>query len=297
MPMETIADQYRTTFNDIMHIKAQQKQARFRPWVQELDFKGEDMAYEGLGQVEAREMQGRFNLTVFDNMEHFRRQITSRAFVVTLPIDAADVEKRLTDPQGEYAAACVRALERAYDKVAYQCAFATVRTGRSFAGTLTASADGVVTVDATAGLTLAKLLEIKKNFLDREVGVDEDVPYMITISGDEHSTLLQIDQLVNSRYTGTMRLENGRIKTGMGADFITFGASVSSPLLTVSGGVRKMLAMTRGAVAIGMQRNWTVEVDRRPDYVKVTQVQITGVLGGVRTEGPLLQQCNVTDQP
>lgn len=296
MAMESIADQYRTQFNDMMHIKAQQKQARLRAWVKELEFKGEDMSYEGLGQVEAREMQGRFNLTVWDDLEHFRRQITSRAFVVTLPIDAADVEKRLTDPQGEYAAAVVRALERAYDKVVYQAAFASVRTGRSFATTVTASADGVTTINATAGFTYAKLLEIKKTFLDKEIGVDDDMPYGITISGDEHSTLLQIDQLINSRYTGTMKVDNGRIRTGVGAEFITFGAGVSFPLLSVSGGVRDLLALTRGAIAVGMQRNWEVEVDRRSEYVKVTQVQATGVLGGVRTEGPLLQKVQVTDQ-
>lgn len=295
MPMETIADQYRTQFNDMMHIKAQQKQSRLRPYVTEMDFKGEDMAYDGLGQVEARELQGRFNLTIFDDLEHFRRQITSRAFVVTLPIDAADVEKRLTDPQGEYAAACVRALERAYDRVVYDAMFASVKTGRSFGTTVTASSDGVLTVNATAGLTLAKLLETKKNFLDGEVGVDEDVPYAIGISGDEHSTLLQIDQLVNTRYTGTMRLENGRIKDGMGSEFIVFGGAVNNPLLTVSGGVRSNFVLARGGIAVGMQRNWSIEVAPRPDYVKVTQVQITGVLGAVRTEGKLVQKLTTTD--
>lgn len=295
MALETISDQYRTQFNDMMHIKAQQKQARTRSWVTEMDFKGEDMAYDGLGQVEAREMQGRLVLTVFDDLEHFRRQITSRAFVVTLPIDQQDVEKRLTDPQGEYAAACVRALERAYDRVVYEAMFASVKTGRSFGTTVSASSDGVLTVNATGGLTIAKLLELKKNFLDNEVGVDDDVPYCIGISGDEHSTLLQIDQLINSRYTGTLRLENGRIKSGVGADFITFGGAVANPLLTVSAGVRSCFAVARGGLVVGMQRNWKVEIDKRTDYVGVTQVQITGVMGCTRTEGKLIQKLTTTD--
>lgn len=296
MPMESIQTQYRTEFNSMMHLKAQQKQSRMRPYVKEMDFKGESMSYEGLGQVEARELQGRFNLTQFDDLEHFRRQITSRAFVVTLPIDAADVEKRLTDPQGDYAAACVRALERAYDHVVYDAMFATVKTGQQFATSVSASTDGVLTVTATGGVAYDDFTTIKRQFLDNEVGVDEDVPYIVGISGDEHEDIITIDQAINTRYTGGDAPAGvGRIRTAFGVDFILFGANVNNPVLGVTAGIRKGFALAREGVAVGMQRNWTIEVDRRTDYVRVTQVQITGVLGAVRTEGKLLQQVNYTE--
>src|ERR1019366_881987 len=197
MAMESVNNVLVTQFSDRIHIKAQQKQSRLRKYVEIRDMRGDDYAYDGLGQVEARELTGRFNVTVFDDLEHFRRQITKRQFVVTLPIDQYDVEGMLMDPQGQYAAACVRALERAFDIVAYQAMFATVNTGRKFSTPVTFANDNGLTVSATGGLTLAKLLAIRQNFYDNEVDIDEDVRIVIGISGEENTTLLQIDQLVN----------------------------------------------------------------------------------------------------
>lgn len=292
--METVVTHLTTEFSAMMHIKAQQKRSRLREYCIERDLKGDNYAYDGLGQVEARELTGRFNLTQFDDLENWRRQISKRQFSVTLPIDRNDTEGLLTDPQGEYAAACVRALERAYDRVVNDSLFATVLTGRTFATPVTFAADNGLTVNATGGLTLAKLLQIKQNFLDNEVNVDEDVQVIFGITGEEHTTLLQIDQLVSRFYTDQLKLENGRIRTAVGMDIVIFGQNAVTPVLPVSSGTRTCFAFAKGGVAIGLARGWTIHIDRRPDYVEVDQVQITGVLGGVRTEGKLVQQVPTT---
>lgn len=295
MAMETVDQHLITQFSDMMHVKAQQLRSRLRPYVTIKRMTGDQWAYDGIGQVEARELTGRFNPTNFDDIEHFRRRVSKRRFVVTLPMDRSDLEGMLTDPQGEYAQACVAAMERVFDRVVYDAAFATVYTGRDFSTSVTFASDGGSTVNATAGLTLAKLLEIKQTFLDNEVGTDMPAEIMFATAGDEQTTMLQISQLTSGDYSRQFALERGDLVKAVGMDLITFGASVGNPLLTVAGGVRDCLALSSGGIAVGLARDWEISVKDRPDYVDTKQIQITGVLGAVRTEGKRVIKVTTTD--
>lgn len=295
MPMETSQDHFTIQFRNMMHVRQQQRKARLRPYCKELPMTGESMAYDGLGTVEARELNARFTRTQFDDIEHFRRKLGKRRFAVTLPIDASDLESKLTDPQGEYASAALMAMERVYDRVVYDAMFADVQTGQDFSTTVTAANDGVLTVNATGGLTLPKLLEGRQNFIDNEVGNDIPVSKCMGISGDEHTTLQQIQQLTSGDYSRQFSLENGEMVRAVGMDLVVFGASVVNPVLAVSGGVRTSFIMAKDAICVGMVRDWKVKVAERDDYVDTTQVQITGVLGAVRTEGKLIQKLTTTD--
>lgn len=296
MPQETIDQHLCEKFSDTMHVVAQQSQARFRPWVKYVDAKGGDVVYyDGLGQVQARELIGRFTPVQFDEIDHTRRAIDRRRFGITLPIDDDDLVAKITDPTGDYAKAALAAMERKFDEVCYQALFADVRTGRRGETTITAATDGVLTVDATAGLTLAKLLEIKKNFIDGEVCNEEDRPVGMSITGDEHSTLQQISQLTSGDFSRQFSLEKGKIVMAIGMALITFGAGVATPIITVTGGVRQGFAMVWGALAVGVWREWDVKIEPRTDYYGVTQVKITGSLGATRTEGVLVQKVTTTD--
>ena len=294
MVMGTIPNALITQFSDMMHIRAQQSRARLRPYTDIRRMTGDVYAYDGLGVVEARELIGRINLTQFDDIEFNRREIIRRRFVVTLPIDKMDEEGMLIDPQGRFAEASVKALERVFDLVCYQAMFASVNTGQTFQTVVTAANDGVLLVDATGGLTLAKILQIKQNFIDGEVGNDVPVKICVGISGEEHTTLLQIDQFISTRYTTQLELQKGVATSVADMDLIKYGANVTTPVLAVTAGVRACFAMATDGLCVGMSRDWDITIKDRPDYVDTKQVQITGVLGAVRTEGKLIQQLNTT---
>ena len=104
-------------FSDQLRHESQQIRARLRPYVQVKPMIGDVFAYDGLGDVEAREVAGRVQATVFDDIDHLRRKITRRRFVVTLPIDKMDDLGVLIKPQSEYAQACIKAMERVFDRV------------------------------------------------------------------------------------------------------------------------------------------------------------------------------------
>lgn len=294
MPMETIDRHLITQFSDSMHVVAQQVKARLRPYVMILRMKGDRFAYDGIGDIEARELTGRFNKTEWDDIEFFRRKITRRRFSVTVPIDEMDVEGMLTEPTSPLALACTRAMERVFDRVCVEAMFADVQTGRDFENTVTFANDGGLTVNATGGLTLAKLLEPGKNFIDNDVTNDEDRPVVLGITGSEHQTLLQLATLTSRDYNSQMNLEKGAIKNVVGMDIVKYAANARKPVLPVVAGVRTSFAMAKGALAVGIGRNWKVTYKDRADYVDTRQIQVTGVLGAVRTEGKLIQKFTTT---
>jgi hypothetical protein len=101
-----------TEFSGMVHHEAQQLTSKLKPYAMIKEMSGDVFAYDGLGRVEAREVTGRVNPATFDDIDHNRRKISRRRFVVNLPIDSSDVRGALQDPNGEYAKAVAAAMQR-----------------------------------------------------------------------------------------------------------------------------------------------------------------------------------------
>lgn len=284
-----------TQFSDQVHVAAQQIKARLRPHVLIKPMKGEDFAYDGLGSVEAQELVGRHNPVAFSDIDHNRRKIARRRFVLTLPIDSADVRGMLLSPEGHYAQACVRAMERVFDRVVVECLFAAVLTGRSMGTSVTFANDGGATVTATAGLTYAKLLEINKGFIDDDIGNDMPENIVMGITGDEHSALMQEVELVSGDYSRQYAIDKGRMGEANGIQLIPFAANAVRPILSVSAGVRSCFAMASNGVCVGLSKEMGLSVKDRPDLVETSQVQVIFDLGATRTEGKRVKKVTTTD--
>lgn len=294
----TVSEHAIIQFTNEVHVRMQQKQSRLQPYVKMKQMTGKAMAYDGLGTVELQELNGRYQAVQFSEMEHWRRKITKVRFGATLPIDKTDVEERLTDPQSGYAEALAYAAKRQIDRVAIAAMFADVKTGEDFENTVTAANDGVLTVDATAGLTYEKLLEIHQNFIDNEVGNEMATRLVMGITGDEHTDLMSEAELTSGDYSRQYVVDQGYIQKATGIDMVRFaanGAGGANPILPVSGGVRGSFCMAEGAICMGISRAWEIKIEPRNDLYDTTQVKITGVLGAVRTEGKLIQRVNTTD--
>lgn len=282
-------------FSDSVHEAAQQSKARLRPYCVQKLIKGDKFAYDGLGLAEASEVVTRNQAVTFADIDHNRRKISRRRFVLTLPIDASDVRGALISPDSLYAGVCARAMERVYDRIALEAATATVYTGRDMDTSVSFATDGGSTVTATAGVTYAKLLELHKNFLDNEVGNESAEKLMLTISGDEHSALMQENELVNGDFSRQYAIDKGMMTQANGFDLIAFGAGIARPMLSVTGGVRTCLAIAERGICVGVSKEMSVKVQERPDLIETSQVQIIFELGAVRTEGVRVQKFTTTD--
>lgn len=285
-----------TQFSDMVHNETQQLKARLRPYTFIKKLSGDNFAYDGLGSVESKELKGRVVKTEFNDIEHLRRKIAKRRFVVTLPIDGDDVEGMLLDPQGQYAKAVVAAMERRFDRVAMEAAFADVRTGREFENTIDFATDGGLTVDATAGLTYEKLLEITQNFTDNEVGCEIPEKFFMSITGKEHTSLMGEAELTSGDFSRQFAIDKGQMVNAAGYDLIKYGANVKNPIveLNSAGTERHLVAASERAICVGIAKEIELKIQDRPDYVDVKQVQAIFTLGAVRTEGALIQKVRVT---
>ncbi len=284
-----------TQFSDELHIKSQQIKARLKPYAKIKPMRGDLFAYDGLGDVEAQEVSGRIQPTVFQDIDHLRRKIKRRRFVVTLPIDDMDVKGVLINPDSEYATACIRAMERVFDRVGVDALFAAVETGRDFETSVSYATDGGFTVDATAGLTYEKLLEIQQNWIDADVGNDVPEQKVLGISGDEHTALMKETELISGDFSRQFVVDKGEIVSAAGLQLIKFAGNARVPVLSVSGGTRDNFAITNRTLCYGLSKNMQITLKDRSDLVDVKQVQIVGILGAVRTEGILAQKVQTTD--
>lgn len=251
---------------------------------------GDDFAYDRLGDVDMREVVGRNAPATFDDIEHSRRKIARRRFVINLPIDASDVRGALQSPGQEYQKAVVKGAMRQMDRIIAGAAFSDVATGRNFENTVTFANDGGLTVDATAGLTYEKLLEIQENFIDTNV----DGELFLTLTGKENTSLMKEEELTSGDYVRERSVDKGRMVMAAGLDLIHFAANETIPILDVTGGVRSCFAATKDAICVGMSKEANVTITPRYDLIETTQVQIIMEMGAVRTEGGRIQKVTTT---
>lgn len=279
-----------TQFSDIIQVEQQQIQAKLRPFVRVKPMIGKKLAFEGLGIVEATEASGRITPTVFNDIDHLRRLITGRRFVVTLPIDDMDVRQVLINPEGEYAKASIAAMERVFDDVGVEALFADVKTGADFETTVTYTNDGGLDVDATAGLTYAKLLEMQENWINRSVGDFSNSVKIFGITGKEHTALMQEAELTSGDFSRQFVVDKGEMQFAAGFLLLKFAANAPNPIIPTGATERDNFAMTEQSLCYGLSKEMSITIKDRPEFVDVKQLQITGILGAVRTEGKLVQK-------
>jgi hypothetical protein len=282
-------------FSSAVHLAAQQMKARFAPLFEVKQLTGKMYAYDGIGSIEAQELNGRFNRVNFSDLKVTRRKIGRRRFYLTLPFVEDDASKVLINQEAEFSRACAMAMARVYDRIGIEAALATVYTGEDMDTSVAFATDGGQTVTATAGLTYEKLLEIVQNFIDADVGNDMVESFVFCITGDEHTALLKEIELTSGDYNRQMNAEKGAIQDAVGLKLIKFAANATNPILSVAAGVRSCIAMSTRGLCYAMPKQFEIKVQDRTDLVQTKQVQVNWTLGAVRTEGVLVQKVTTTD--
>ncbi|MCK9432289.1 MAG: phage capsid protein [Candidatus Omnitrophica bacterium] len=285
-----------TEFNAALDVQEQQMTSRLLPYAVRRPVSGDDFAYDGLTEVQAYHANGRNPDIQPVEAQFTRRKMSRDRVVVTLLVDNKDIRGMLTDPQSELASLCIAAVERETDRVIYDALFATVYTGRNFATSVSYSSDGVTSVDATAGFTYEKLLEIRQNFIDAEVGNQGQVAIAIGISGDEHTDLMSEVELTSGDYTSQYVIAKGIITNAMGMDLVAFGAgsNITDPILETVSGERISFALSARGVALGISLERKVEVKDYPTKIETSIINVIKELGAVRTAGVRVQRLRLT---
>jgi len=283
-----------TEFNAALDVQEQQMNSRLLPYVKRIGISGDNFAYDGLTEVQSYRANGR-NPEIQPTQATFtRRKLSRERVVVTLEVDQRDVRGMLSDPKGDLARLCIAAIERETDRVIYDALLATVYTGRNFATSVSYTTDGVLSVDATAAFTYERLLEIRANFIDNEVGNAGLTPIVIGISGDEHTDLMSEIELTSGDYTSQYAIQSGSIKQALGMNLVAFGAGVTDPILETVGGERISFALAQNGIALGISLERKVEVKDNPLKVETSIINVIKEMGAVRTQGVRVLRVRLT---
>lgn len=284
-----------TQFSNLLHVEAQQMKTRLMGLCQVIPMSGDEFAYDGTGQIEARTVNERNPKIDPTNPEFTRRRMTRDRIVVELIVDNRDVRGMFENPNSKLVRDCMFGIMRKADKIGIDAMFAAVATGRRFATSLTFAQDGGQTVDATAGLTYAKLLEVSDNFKEREVGLDMPEDIIIGCTEQEEASMLNLTQLTSGDFVRDYAVEQGKMARALGMKIVLFGSGVANPQLPVATAVRDCFAMSTQGLIYGMSKQFSVDViENYPGYVESTYIKVLGEIGAVRADGDRLQKLQTT---
>lgn len=284
-----------TQFSNLLHTNAQQMKTRLMGRLQVVPMTGDEFAYDGTGTLAARTVNERNPKIDPVNPEMTRRQMLRDRIIVELIVDNRDVRGMFEDPSSKLVQDSMFAIMRKADKIGIDAMFATVATGRRFTSSTTFAAEGGQTVDATGGLTYAKLLAIKDGFKKNEVGIDLPEDLFFGITEQEETTLMNITQLTSGDFVRDYVIEKGKVARVLGMETILFGSGVDSPQLPVNAAVRDCFALSNKGLIYGMSKQFTVKViPDYPGYVESTYISVIGEIGAVRTDGDRSQKVQTT---
>lgn len=139
-------------------------------------------------------------------------------------IDKQDKLRMLLDPQGPYTRVGVAALNRQKDDQIAAAIFGDAKTGKNGSTTTQFLSGNVIAntfgASAATGLNVAKLREARRLLKRNEVDLDGAETLYAALSADKESDLLNEIQVVNKDYNSAPVLENGRLMSYMGFQFI-----------------------------------------------------------------------------
>lgn len=291
-----------TAFDTVVQHEFQQMTSKLLPYVEYRPLNANQMTLDGIGTVEMHESNGRYTPIVFDKIDHTRRGVNRKQYSCHLPIDDKDARAILENQAVEYAKAIVNAAQRQIDRIISGAFFADVTlwtTGTDgvsipYATPLTFANDGGITVDATAGLTYAKIAESKRKFVNASVDVDNNT-FVLVGTGDEMYALMNEDKFINQLYSKQNVIDNGMLVGAAGYVTVFFAADADIPVLSLNdSGKRKCAAFIKGGISLCVNKEVTITIKDRPDLEGVKQVSATLSMGAVRNKKGVVQLVTTT---
>lgn len=255
-----------------------------------------------MGRTELVEVFGRNPLKQFAEYNVDNRQYTKRRWTRSFILDAkTDVNELFKDPQSDLLTQLNYAKERVIDRMIIEAAIGNVTVGDPNGSTsiISAATDGVLTIDASAGLTYEKIQEITQNYNNNELDDDMIRGAIFAITGKENSALMGEEEFISNDYISGRPVENGFIdaagvyRTARFAGSVNGGLTVANPVLPEASTTRSCVVMAPESVVLAMKVA-DLSVEKHPDYVNSKVVSIDFWIGAMRTEGAKIQKVTTT---
>lgn len=285
-----------TQFTNMVNHVAQQKESFFRGRVLTKPVKGKKFDWQNLASGAARLQTSRHEQVIASSPEHSRRGAIMQTYYDAWLFDQSDDLQSLIELGSPYVQALAAEMARTFDKVVAQAALGTTLIGESLSSSTTFAAEGGVTVDATAGVTYAKLRELQAAFHKKGVGLTADEKISLYITEQEHQAMLGLTELISRDYSSDFVVMNGRVQKVLNMDVVLFPSAPSAgeTILNVASTTRNCFAAANTGIAVGINSDIAISVAPREDLVDSKQVKALFRLAGLRTEAAKVVQFNTT---
>lgn len=222
-----------------------------------------------------------------------RRWVTPQDWEHPQLLDKFDMLKYSQDFKGPYAENAAMAIGRAMDDAIIDAA-----AGTSAIGELGAGSESFDTTNfrvaanfgagADVGLTVAKMIELRRKFAAANVDLDAERPTLVITPTQEAELLNQVE-VVSTDYNMRPVLVDGRVKQFLGIDLVVSnrGASRTTnvPFGYSSASLRRCFAFVKSGVHLGMWKDIETRVDERKDLSSMPwQIYACASFGATRLE-------------
>lgn len=266
---EHLIDLAVTQFSANLEMKIQQKTSHLRGKVAEGSHRGRLASpVQYMSPIKMQTPQGRFAPKVRTDVNFERRWVFPADADVDQLIDTFDELRLISDPKSQYSSNVAAAVAREWDDRLLAASTATAFLGRDVDGLATESFDtttyGIADdfgASAATGLTVAKLIELKRKF--RHYGQDGnmDNEQLTFIGGSQQEAdLLGQVQVVSTEFNERPVLVDGKVVRFLGFDFAWM-----ERLPIVATNTRGCIAFMKSGLYLGIWKEQTNEVSRRYD--------------------------------
>lgn len=291
-------------FMDSFYELAQQTKSRLVATgaIKFLPSKGKTNNMARVGRLELAEVSTRNPDKQYGDYALDNRQFSKRRFTRTVTIDAKhDINELLKDPTSDILMQLDHAKERVIDRIAISAAVGPVLVGQPDAAptSISAATDGVLTIDATAGLAYSHIQKITQNFVNNDVDMATALRATLCLTGKENTALMTEDKFINSRYISGQPVEKGVVDKAGNYPVVLFagsengGLQVASPILPEGSTTRSCVVLAPESIAMSMEIG-DVGVEKSSTKVNSYDITIDLWINAMRTEGVKVQILTTT---
>lgn len=281
-----LANHYISQFSTNLDLLLQQKKSRFKDAVITGMHKGKQASpVDQVGAISASKVTTQFGAMGRVDAALDRRWVLPSDYDLPQLVDQLDLLRTITDPKSKFVENAVAAFERAMDDEVITAIFGTAKTGvdGSVSTTFNTGTNRVVSNYGNGatpiGLTIAKLINVRKMLMANEVDLDSEQIFM-AISAQQHADLLGQTQAINLDYQTHPVMENGKISSILGINFIH-----SERLPLVNTNERRCPIWVKSGMYLGRWMDRKVSVSQRHDIQSEPyQLYVMETFGATRIE-------------
>ena len=257
---------FTTQFSANLELLLQQKVSKLRGRVREGMHVGKMASpIQQVGALVLQAPAGQYAPLNRQDANLVRRWVFPQDGEISQLIDTFDQLKTIVDPKGTLVESAAAAVGRAYDDSIIAACTGTAQLGVD-AGGLTSETFNTTNFQiastfgssSATGLTVAKLIEVRRIFRHYHVDLETD-PITLVIGSQQESDLLNQVQVVSTEFNERPVLVDGRVTRFLGFDIVT------SERLATAANVRTVLAFARSGMYLGVWQDIQNRIDVRVD--------------------------------